>query len=537
MNSYFFVSEEEVESRYKLTVIAKHLFFAGYNVLILFSVILVFSKTVLRMPAAVILAFLMSFDIGLIYIYKAPMNYSVAASVFETNAAEASSILSRVLFVWLPSFVLFCFLSIKSSGEIRKKLKHSILVPLLSVIVVIAGVFVIPFFATLNADEKKDATFIAENIRSSSVIAYYTDKIPLKYPFVTGDIFLTAAYIEELSRIGALKEQPKTLPQGIIYAPLPDNASKIILVIGESALREHHQLYGYPAATTPFMDSLLTVGEKRLFRYENAISPACYTRESIRLTLTFAVPSDIEPFLKNKSIIDMAKDAGYRTCWISNQDETGSIESIMRTLASSSDSCIFMKRCAKCVLDDLVLIPYIRSELKTNKKQFLTVHLEGSHDEYRQRYDATDAKALDFQGETVDYDRTIHHTDRVLREIYRIARSFNENVLIFYYSDHGELIGKDLDGHTGHGVNYKYKMQYHIPLVIMQNRPFINADSIVYKYYDGQTGQLNALSNIFVLSEFMGYRVADSLIEKSRIDGRYVRQGDGKHILYENIKD
>jgi heptose-I-phosphate ethanolaminephosphotransferase len=465
----------------------------------------------------------MSFDTGLMYFYKAPMQSGVSASIFETNATEIGSDFADVWFVWLPAFSLYCFLAIKASGEILRKTKKIISISVLCLLADIAGVFVLPLFV-----EKKDFQDIEDDIITSSFIAYYASKIPAKYPFVTGSLFLTGAYFEETAKIKASRENRKELPEGISFqAGLSKNTAKIIVVVGESALREHHSLYGYPAPTTPFLDSLSNVDKRLLSYYEHVISPASYTREVLRMTFSYATPSNVRPFTEYKNLIRLAKDSGYKTGWISAQNESGWYNSIVSLIARTADTCCFHP------VDDLDLIPCIKLCIQKGRKQFIVVHINGSHWDYADRFDGEDTKAL---GDTSSfYDRTIHHTDHVLSEIYRIARSFDENVLLYYYSDHGEVVGEKK--YAGHGINYKFKAQYHVPLIIMQNRPFINADSIVNKYYDGLTGRLSTSSNMYILGELMGYQTSDSLIEKSKMDGRYVRQGDGAHILYEDIKD
>jgi glucan phosphoethanolaminetransferase (alkaline phosphatase superfamily) len=527
INTYVLVSGSQYNDN-----IFKHLLFAILNAFILFSWLLIFSKTFLRIPVAVVLAFLTTVDIGLMYIYKAPMNNAVAASIFETNLTEARDILLHSAFIWLPAFALFCFVSLKASTEIKANLKKYILIPVLCLAANLIALFAVPLLTTLTVDEKKETKLLLENIKTSSFVFYLADKMPAKYPFVIGDIFLTGAYLDELMKFNRMEEVK--MPQGIALRPVPLNdISKIILVVGESARRENHSLYGYTEKTTPFLDSL-SIDTLRLSYYKNVISPSNFTRDVLRMTFSYAIPSDVGLFMKYKNLVKTAKDAGYKTCWISAQDKFGSNNSIMNLIANTADTCFFH---TGLNVDDLDLPLRVQSSIEQGQKQFMVVHLNGSHWPYH-RFDDEDTAALGSLDEVKDYDKTIHHTDRVLREIYRIAQTIDENVLVYYFSDHGEIISKT-NGMTYnmHGLSYKYKIQYHVPLVIMQNRPFIHADSIVNRYYDQQTGRLNTLSNIYILSELLGYQVSDSLVEQSKIDGRYVRQGDGSCVLYEKIKD
>lgn len=102
---------------------------------------------------------------------------------------------------------------------------------------------------------------------------------------------------------------------------------------------------------------------------------------------------------------------------------------------------------------------------------------------------------------------------------------------MYYYPDHGEIINK------GHAVLNKYKVQYQIPLVIMQNKPIFSPDSIVRKYYNKSTGRLNTTNNTYIISEMLGYHISDSLINKARIEGEYISQPNRKPIKYEQVID
>jgi glucan phosphoethanolaminetransferase (alkaline phosphatase superfamily) len=419
-------------------------------------------------------------------------------------------------------FAILLFLTLKASVETGKSRKRRLLIRGLCLLADILGIFVLPPIVG-----KTDFQLFADNIKTSSFSAYYADIVSPKYPFVTGDLFLIAAYVSKSAEAAEIMEA-KELPQGVVFRPDTITAiSKLIVIVGESARRENHSLYGYPLKTTPFLDSL-ALQKERLSYFGSVISPSSFTREVLRMTFSFATPSNSDLFLEYANLVRMAKDAGYKTSWISTQNSLGWYNSVMNLIANVADSRYFHEG------DDLELIPYIKASIEKGQRQFIVVHINGSHWPYY-RFDGDDTKALGTSDEVADYNKTIHHTDRLLREIYRIAGTLDENVLLYYYSDHGEVVGEN--GAAGHGIPDRYKIQYHVPLVVMQNHPFICADSIVNKYYDGQTGRLNISSNIYILGELMGYHVSDSLIEQSKIDGRYIRQGDASYMLYEKIKD
>lgn len=511
----------------------KDIFFALVNASVLLFALIIFARTFLRIPVVIILSLLMTIDVGLFYVYNSPMNHSVIASIFETNISEVRDVMKMVLPIGLLAFCTFIFLSVKSSVEIRKVLKINVLTIVIALLFSISVFYIIPvvFYKgeeTMGDQGEDNIGVTIEFIKNSSFFSFYLEKINDKYPFVIRDVFLTGAYLDEMARIKEDLLKVKSLPQGIIFDSIAaNNIDKIILVIGESANRENFSLYGYSVKTTPFLDSL-SFSTDLLSYYDNIISPSCFTREALRLTLSYSTPLNLKPFTENKNLINLAKDAGFKTYWVSNQGRFGAYNSLMNILANNADSCFFN---TKVDADDLDLIPHLRNMMGEKEKQFFIVHLQGSHWLYSSRYDDKDTKALGITGEYIDYDKSLHHTDRVLAQIYKESRAYDENVLLYYYSDHGEVIN------VGHGMLNEFRIQYRIPLVVMQNRSFINSDSIICKYYDEKSNLLSTSSNIYILGEFMGYKVADSLIQKSKVEGRYTYQADGTYCLYESIKN
>ncbi len=507
-----------------------NIFFAALNAVLLQSILFIFSKTALRIPIVIFLSLFILFDISLYTIYNAPMNHSVIASIFETNFREISDIMSMI-FPWgLFIFMASGLLVYKSSGEIKKMSLKKRWVPATVCVFLFFSIFILPVL--LDRQDKNNPFYIPIYTYDEKIpfFQYYAEIVPVKYPLVIGDIFFAGGYFQEMAKINEYSNKIKILPNGIIYNDTLPAYDKIILIIGESANRDNFSLYGYPLKTTPFFDKMSEDTTAIFNYYDHVISPANFTRDALRMTLTYANPFDFTPFSEQKNLLNLAKDAGYSTYWISNQGRFGMYNSIMNIIAQNADTCIFTST-GKTHIDDLIVVPEIMNVLKTDEKQFIIVHLQGSHWVYDNKFDETDTKALGLEGEYIDYDKSIHHTDRVIEQIYRLIKPYDENILIYYYSDHGEVIN------TGHGIINEYKIQYRIPLVVIQNKPFWNMDEITGKYYDHETGLLNTSNNIYILGETMGYTASDSIIENAKVSGRYVYQTNGKYCLYNDIKN
>ncbi|GAB6011978.1 phosphoethanolamine transferase [Viscerimonas tarda] len=504
----------------------KDLLFAGLNAILILLVVIIFARTIFRIPVIILVSLLISADLGLFCFYGGLMNYGILASIMETNLSEAFGMGKLVLPAGIVAFVVLYFLINKSTLEIKKK-PAKIKTILFYTAAILFGIFILPGLFSF-AEFKSNIAITTRYNKTLSTTAYYSSVIRWKYPLVINDIFIASAYFDEMAKFREDMNRTKTLPEGVLFDQEKGKIDKIIVVLGESSNRENYSLYGYNIKTTSFLDSLSAKSPELVSFYDHIISPASVTRDAVRICLSFSTVLNFQPFIDNKNVVDLANDAGYETAWVSNQNRMSWVENFTYLIAKSSDTCVFRPDISP---NDLDLIPVIDNIQKPGVKQFMVVHLAGNHQPYDDKYDREDSKMLGSSGKTIDYDKSIHHTDRVLREIYKLFAKTEENTLIYYFSDHSEKVNE------GHAILNKYKIQYHIPLIVMQNNAFINADSLICKYYDKQTGRLNTSSNIFQLSELMGYRVADSLIEKSKIDGRYIIQPDGSYCLYDAIKE
>jgi glucan phosphoethanolaminetransferase (alkaline phosphatase superfamily) len=339
------------------------------------------------------------------------------------------------------------------------------------------------------------------------------------------DISTFIAYQHERYEMKKFLKMEKRMPAGITFDAHRESPEKIFFIIGESASRHHYSLYGYEEKTSPFFDSLAQAVPPAL-HYYNAYSPASITRDALRIILTFSTPTDIKPFFENYNIIDMANKAGYETIWISNQDKLGESDSYIGFVAGGSTRSFYEKT---IIRDDFNLLNYLKKAYIAGKKQFFVIHLNGSHVPYGERYDAVDEEALPGnKTKTKEYDRSIHHTDRLMRSIYQIMEKGNSSVL-YYFSDHAELV----EG-GGHGIFVMDHNLFDTPLVTINNS-VVAVDSIVKKYADPETSLINNSNSIFILSEIMGYDVSDEDVKKAVADGKYIFHVDKKAYLYKDL--
>lgn len=475
-----------------------------------------------------ILSVFIATDLCYFYEYKTLIPLAVIASIAETTFRESQSMMKVY---WLPSLVFFsitltinCFLVNKLE---KNKLNGWVaLLLILPLYLVFISLSYFRFDNDVKSDLKKE--FKRQPILSSQF--YFGDMFPL----VTSDVILLIVYNQEMRRLKNYANSPKKLPIGLQLDMNKIKPTKIYVVLGESSNRDHYSLYGYNKPTTPFLDKLYQQPDSILSFYK-AISPACVTRDAIRLVLTFATPRDIDPFFENKTILNLANDAGYETIWLSNQDKIGIFDSYVGCIAAQANKSEFLVSSKKYPLvDDLNLVRLLPEFISYKKKQFIVLHLQGSHMKYEERFGQEDISIEDDNQTVQSYDRSIHHSDLMLSKLYELVKNQGEDALIYYISDHGENI-KAENQEYGHGT-LKGTDQYRIPLLIINHNSGVQVSKIVNRYILKDSGLINSLSTVDILAEIMGYNVSDSIVKKTIQESKYVYHVDQLPRLFDNVE-
>lgn len=483
-----------------------------------FLFINIISKTRYPFIFSLILGIFLSFDAYFAFYYHIRASIGIIASIFETNYAEAVSMTKDL---WCMALLIFAittiliFMAQKEWKEVKFSKKLSFLALLFYWIIFIPSTL---YWKGIRIPEKDE--------ESSTPFTYIVfGNLSEHFPLIYGDISALFTYKSELAKLKEYQHTMRVIRKDIILTDTINTPEKIFLVIGESSMREHYSLYGYALKTTPFLDSLSAADNSPLRHYEG-LAAAPITRDALRLMLTFATVDNFEPFYKEKNIIDLANQNGYETIWISNHDLVGLYDSYIGFISSNAQRFFYEKTVER---KDMNLIPALEKFYVKGKKQFFVIHLIGSHMQYRDHYDNIDKLAIpDNNTNTLDYDRSIHHTDRTLKEITNIAFRDSSSI-VYYISDHGEIIN------TGHGYVSQGVKQFHIPLVTINNSR-VPIDSIVNKYIDPSNKLIGETSTVYILSEILGYSIPQKDVEEVIKSGRYVFHADEKIYLYEDLK-
>lgn len=520
---YFFLLTYWLRSGLPESKFVFNLVYAFLNSVILLSLIILIAKIP---KASYILAFILTLiitaDITHKLVYGTLLSIGGIASMFETNTAEAKGFLLLSVKEWLPAFILTLGVTILSTYKLSKNKISGLYV---TCTLFIAFVMVVSSIMLSRSQEEREQGW--EEFATAPELFIQTN-ISSRAPLGINAGIASFSYWNEMRKFKKEASSPKVLIDGLSLQNKEVAPQTIFLVIGESSLRTHYSLYGYDLPTTPFMDSLKLA--KELLSYE-ALSVAPITREALRMTLSFASPLDQTPFFKNENIVTMSNQAGYDSYWISNQDKVGMHDSFIGLLASYAK----MSKFYRFEKDDIELLDDVKSLFDPSKKQIFFVHLRGSHLDYRDKFDDIDVESLKVGNDridVIDYDRSIHHTDRVLSELNSFVLSLEKDStassIIVYYSDHGEIINK------GHGIMGEGSEQFKIPFVIIPHNVKLDISQIMNSYI--VDGIFNSNSITYVMSQVLGYTIDPQLEKKALNEAEYYYHVDGKKYKIKDLR-
>ncbi|MBW7983411.1 phosphoethanolamine transferase [Enterobacillus tribolii] len=235
-----------------------------------------------------------------------------------------------------------------------------------------------------------------------------------------------------------------------------------VLVIGESARRDALGAFGGQWDNTPFISHVNGV----LFR--NYLSAASSTQKSLGLTLTL-VGNDAQPQYQN-NIITLAKRAGFRTYWFSNQGQLGRYDTAIASIARRADDVRFLKNGdfeADEATQDGDLLKFTPDALneETHAPKLIVYHLMGSHPKACARTHHQYATYVDTE-EISCYLYSMTQTDAFLGTLYRQLKTSGQDFSMIYFSDHG-LAFKERgtrDEYLAHDDQYQQNFQ--VPMFI-----------------------------------------------------------------------
>ena len=213
-----------------------------------------------------------------------------------------------------------------------------------------------------------------------------------------------------------------------------------VLIIGESATRNHLSLYGYKHDTTPRMRERISENKDnfRFISFRNAYSSFTHTVQSVTNALTNVNQYNGEDLSHAVSIIDIAGKAGFDTYWLSNQSGDSMIVTPLTAISMSADNIKFVSESHKGgKIFDLDILDIVPKKFNAEKDSLVIIHLMGSHTKYLDRFPEDFSRFFDEEDIINEYDNSIYYTDYVVDRFFQHF-SANTNLKFFgYFSDHG----------------------------------------------------------------------------------------------------
>lgn len=495
------------------------------NILSIFVILNILSKLKYSFILFLLVVIACTVDVFFAFYYKDYILFGILASILETNIDEAIGASVTMLPIWLSVFAL-CFILLFFAKKELKEIKFSIKRSLFSL-----GTYIIILISYLlystytSSNHMLYVNFVANSLGELTILSKRYS------PLIYYTFFDLGSYYKEMNGYKQYKINSRILPNGVTVNTKNTQLEKVYVVIGESSASKYFSLYGHPLKTTPFLDSLSLSEPDKILSYQG-VAPAPLTREAIRLTLSFATPLHLDYFNKYKNIVELANDVGYESSWLSNQNRGGTHETYTIMIANEANFQNFRID----VNEDFTLLKEVQLLQKENKKQIFFLHTLGSHFAYRDRADSIDVEKFMGNYKEVEYIRSIHHVDRFLRQAYDLIRNDTVPAALFYYSDHGELIGR------GHGfisnlTTEDNRAQFEVPIIAIRNEAAkkIVTDEVFKKYYDARIQAINTHNMINIISECIGYELEDDFIKHSVEDGQHIYHVDARNYLYKDL--
>lgn len=494
-------------------------FFEEYLLTLVFQLIRLLSKTAAKVYQAIIIALISVMSIinlGCLLTLNSVFSNEHIFLMRDTHSYESTGFFSQYFTgaVWMQCIVCVIVVGIilyfvwRFKSQSKRRSKRIALI--LSAILVLSSAALIIRHISLRTNGY---------FGNQSILVQYGQ----------WDDVVTAIFIEEVEM-----ENPE--PQlDLSEARLPEN---IIILLGESASRDHMSLYGYGLPTTPYFDSLQD--DSLIVVMTDAESPASNTNSSFSHFMTTdcstALAPDNREYYRYETLPSIAKAMGFTTAWISNHVKNSRYGNVVSEFADMCDYECFIPSSGR-VYDTELLTPVREYAHSNDSARFVFIHLMGSHPlfdahypESFSRFDPSDYDgfATERQSELIPaYDNSIAYTDSVISEI--IPMFDDREALIIYLSDHGLDLFKSSKNLCGHGQlsnAVSYGAAIRIPLVFYATPKFReNFPDEIERLKKSRENHINTTNLIPTLLDLFNVRFRDKpayVAENSALSG----QGD-----------
>jgi glucan phosphoethanolaminetransferase (alkaline phosphatase superfamily) len=260
-------------------------------------------------------------------------------------------------------------------------------------------------------------------------------------------------------------------------------------------------------------------------------------------------PVDFDLGKVRGNLLDLAKEAGYRTAWLANQDLA-----IAESVGVAPDSLIFPPDLktninGRHTLDEVLIPGFQREIAAVGSPRFIGIHMMGSHWEYYRRYSRDFQKygststlshlsmasvlvdSPDSSAALVDaYDDSVLYTDWFLHKLIEDAEVLKVPATLLFFPDHGEDLFL-LDGATGHGSPIYTPHAFDIPAFIWMNKAYRERyPDRVAALEENAKREVRTHNVFYTEAELMGIRWPDESRRLSFASHDYVPESSMKRV-------
>ncbi|MFT3929605.1 MAG: phosphoethanolamine transferase CptA [Spongiibacteraceae bacterium] len=416
-------------------------------------------------------------SLGYYCIYQQTFSTSVLFIIFESNIKESSEFIGQYFRWWMiPVLIAHTAIALLLWRRV-KPIDMSLRARSITCVVIALFLFVAPVASNCSSKRPCTTEQMVDRIQKRMEPAE-------PWQFIMG----YAQYRKQLQEMENLRQANAALPplNGLVDHNI-NPTSTLVLIIGESTNRGHMGIYGYSRDTTPRLSAI----KNELLLFDNVVSSRPTTIESLIQVLSFADQEHPTLYLEKPTLMNMMKQAGYRSYWITNQQTLTRRNTMLTNFSQQTDEQFYMNTSREQnsrQYDTNVLAPLAKVLKEDAPKKFIVIHLLGTHLKYEYRYPEEYDVFKDASGVTTThdeaklkyinrYDNAVLFNDFVVSSIIEQLRSTNTPTRMAYFSDHGEDVYDSPPHHIlGRNESIPTAPMYTIPMIVWSSSNWQDAD-------------------------------------------------------------
>jgi lipid A ethanolaminephosphotransferase len=248
------------------------------------------------------------------------------------------------------------------------------------------------------------------------------------------------------------------------------------------------------------------------------------------------------------TLLDLAKEAGYSTAWLVNQDLD-----VSTWLGISADRLEYPPDpeagfFGRHTPDEVLLPAYRREVAHAGSPRFIGLHIMESHWEYYRRYPPSFQRfgtanrlttmSILLKGGTIApdltdaYDNSVLYTDWFLEQLLEPLRGLRVPATLTFIPDHGESLPALDGGAAGHGQPFYNAAQFEIPAFIWVNDAYRAAHARQAAALQANAArEIRSRDFFYTVADLMGISWPAAQPQRSFAAAQFVPDTTGKRLV------